>query len=74
MTAPKRNRNNEEKASDANDRKALFLKAIEEHGTVLSACRVAGVPRGTYQRWTQTDPDVVCRVFRRSCTEPGSES
>ena len=59
MSAPKRNLNNEEKASDANDRKALFLKAIEEHGTVLSACRVAGVPRGTYQRWTQTDPDFV---------------
>ena len=61
MAGPKKSKAEDTAArvADANDRKAMFLKAIEEHGTVLSACRVSGIPRGTYNTWQRTDPDFV---------------
>jgi hypothetical protein len=61
MESPKKSKAEDTAARviHANSRKALFLKAIEEHGTILSACRVTNIPRGTYNTWQQTDPDFV---------------
>jgi hypothetical protein len=38
------------------DDKAIFLKALSEHGTVMRSCSVAGISRRTYERWMENDP------------------
>ena len=45
------------KKDQAARRKVLFLKVFEEWGTIRKACEVAGVPRGTYDRWNAEDID-----------------
>ena len=45
------------KKEQAARRKVLFLKVFEEWGTIRKACEVAGVPRGTYDRWNAEDID-----------------
>ena len=48
-------RSNEERAADALKRKAKFLNAYEEHGTIRKACEIAGIVRGTYTNWHVAD-------------------
>ena len=46
---------NDEKRALRDKRKALFLAALEEHGTVRSACAVAAIPRDTFKKWHAYD-------------------
>lgn len=39
------------------DRKAAFLKALEEHFELEPSCRVAGIDRKTVYRWRQADAE-----------------
>ena len=41
-------RNNADRKEDAKKRKAIFLAAYEEWGTVKKACEIAGIKRPTY--------------------------
>jgi len=46
---------NEDNREESARRKALFLKAYGEYGTVLKACEVAGIARNTYVKWQAAD-------------------
>jgi len=50
-------KSNAQRKEDAAKRKAIFLKAFEEWGTVRRGCEAAGVSRETYSMWHKTDPD-----------------
>ena len=52
-----RGRNNAQRKEDGEKRKATFLAAFEEWGTVRRGCEIAGVSREAYGRWHKTDPD-----------------
>lgn len=51
--------NKEEHRAALGKRKALFLTAVGEWGTVRKACEVSGIKRGTYLRWRTEDIDFV---------------
>ena len=53
---------NEEKRALRDRRKTLFIAALEEHGTVRSACEVASVPRDTFKKWHAYDLEFADRV------------
>ena len=48
---------NNDKREESARKKALFLTAYGEYGTVLKACEVAGIVRRTYTHWQATDPE-----------------
>jgi molybdenum-dependent DNA-binding transcriptional regulator ModE len=48
---------NADRKEEAVRRKALFLAAYEEYGTVLQACKLADIPRQTFLNWNSTDHD-----------------
>ena len=50
-------RNNADRKEDAKKRKAIFLAAYEEWGTVKKACEITGIKRHTYFWWNQIDPE-----------------
>lgn len=50
-------RNNADRKEDAKKRKAIFLAAYEEWGTVKKACEITGIKRPTYFWWNQIDPE-----------------
>ena len=52
----------EREHGSAQSRKAIFLAAYEEWGTVKKGCEAAGVTRHAYGRWTQRDPDFMRSV------------
>jgi len=52
----------EREYGSAQRRKAIFLAAYEEWGTVKKGCEAAGVTRHAYGRWTQRDPDFMRSV------------
>lgn len=43
------------------DRQAMFLKALEEHGTIYNACRASGTSRITAYYWRNNDPDFAAK-------------
>ena len=47
--------NNEERKEEAQKRKQIFLRAVEDRGTIHGACVATGIPRGTYNRWRAED-------------------
>jgi hypothetical protein len=48
-------RSNRERREDAVKRKALFIAAYEEWGTVRKSCELAGIVRKTFRSWTYGD-------------------
>ena len=48
---------NEERKRESAHRKALFLKAYEQWGTVLKSCELADVARKTVKNWLSTDTE-----------------
>ena len=48
-------RSNAERKRDGVQRKALFISAYEEWGTVRKACELTGINRRTYQNWHSGD-------------------
>lgn len=44
-------------ASGTAKKRARFLDALREHGTVYAACQASGVPRTTVYRWREDDAD-----------------
>jgi hypothetical protein len=57
-----RERSNAQRSADKEKRKALFLKAYEEWGTVRGAVKVAQVVRSTFDKWVQDDPEFMREV------------
>lgn len=43
----------------AHPKKAAFLRAFTESGSILRACRLAGVARRSHYYWLQDDPEYV---------------
>ena len=64
-------RNNAQRKEDGARRKAIFLTAFEEWGTVKKGCEAAGVSREAYSWWHRTDPEFAKRVdlMRQSFAE-----
>ena len=64
-------RNNAQRKEDGARRKAIFLEAFEEWGTVKKGCEAAGVTREAYSWWHRTDPEFSKRVdlMRQSFAE-----
>ena len=52
-------RTNGERVGDAAKRKAIFLSAYEEWGTIKKACEVAGISREGYKNWHTGDLEFV---------------
>tara|TARA_R110000824_G_scaffold45667_1_gene131941 strand:- start:10937 stop:11470 length:534 start_codon:yes stop_codon:yes gene_type:complete len=52
-------RTNAERIDDAVKRKAVFLAAYEEWGTIKKACEAAGMSRMSYRNWEKADPEFV---------------
>lgn len=48
---------NADRREESARRKALFLSAYEEYGTVLKACELAGIARQTFLHWQIEDQD-----------------
>ena len=42
--------------TDVTDKKKKFIAALEAQGTVLHACKAAGISRQTAYRWQRDDP------------------
>ena len=53
---------NEDKRALRDRRKAIFIAALEEHGTVRNACVVASIPRDTFKKWHAYDLEFADRV------------
>ena len=64
-------RNIAQRKEDGAKRKAIFLEAFAEWGTVRKGCDAAGVSREAYWWWYRTDPDFVKSVdlMRQSFAE-----
>lgn len=47
------------------DRKARFLAALQEHGTLAATCLHTGIPRRTVYDWREVDPafNEVCEAW-----------
>ena len=58
-------RSNEQRAADAIKRKATFLNAYEEFGTIRKACEIAGIVRQTYTNWHVADFDFAKEMDHR---------
>jgi hypothetical protein len=43
--------------TNVTDKKKKFIAALEAQGTVLHACKAAGISRQTAYRWHREDPD-----------------
>jgi hypothetical protein len=50
-------KSNAQRKEDGDKRKAIFLEAFEEWGTIKKGCEAAGVTRMAYGWWLKTDPD-----------------
>ena len=50
-------RSNKERKQDAVKRKALFLAAYEEWGTIKKSCELSGITRKTFKNWNYTDTE-----------------
>jgi hypothetical protein len=48
---------NSERLEEMEARKGLFLRALEEWGTIKKACELTGIARITYKRWHSQDFD-----------------
>ena len=57
-------RSNSDRMKDAAKRRDIFLAAYEEWGTIRKACEIAGVARGTYDRWHTEDIGFVKELDR----------
>jgi len=55
-------KSNAQRRVDGEKRKAIFLKAFEEWGTIRRGCEAAGVGRDGYAWWIRVDPDFAKRV------------
>ena len=51
----KRDVMNRKRKDDAVLRKQVFLRAVEDRGTIYGACVATDTPRGTYNRWRAED-------------------